>query len=366
MRVLYLLRYYPTLSETFVYREIAGLQARGVEVVVAALGQRADGALADELPEVQVVRPPRGLSRARALPALLQALGGEGSRARAWLSQHQRPKEVLGALWLARWARAQRFDRIHVHFAGEAAEVAHAMGLVTGLPWSVTVHAADLFKPRPSLPWLLGAADPVLTIARHHQALLGQRYGVEATLVRCGVDPARYPPAAPGEEVPMRVVSVGRDVPKKGLDLLVDAAEEVGVDLRLVSDAPRFAHRARVGSLPPSQIPGELSQAQLFALPCRRAADGDLDGIPVALMEAMAAGLPVLTTPVSGIPELVDESVGWLVPPDDPAELARALREIGASPAERARRGEAGRQRIAEAWTAEQQVQGLLSAWGAP
>jgi colanic acid/amylovoran biosynthesis glycosyltransferase len=141
------------------------------------------------------------------------------------------------------------------------------------------------------------------------------------------------------------------------------------VELLLVSDAPASlaSYRVRVmGLQSPISLRGVMARAGLVALPARRAADGDLDGVPVVLMEALSAGVPVLTTPVSGIPELVDRSVGWLVPSEDPEALLRALREALLDPEERARRGARGPARLEErGFTIDAQVDGILASWRA-
>ncbi|MDP2307849.1 MAG: glycosyltransferase, partial [Pseudomonadota bacterium] len=146
------------------------------------------------------------------------------------------------------------------------------------------------------------------------------------------------------------VLAVGRWVPKKGLDTLAAAAILLGerARVRMISDAPALPGVDVRGLRPRAEVAAELATATIFALPCRRAPDGDQDGIPVALLEAMAAGLPVVTTAVSGIPEIVDKAVGWIVPPDNPVALAAALREALDDPAEAARRGAAGRARLGE------------------
>jgi glycosyltransferase involved in cell wall biosynthesis len=369
MTVLYVLRYYPTLTETFVYREMEALAARGVDVRVVAIGARSDGVLQDQLPALPVSRPPRRGSAWRlALPVLRGLAAPEGRRAWRWARQYLRNKDIARALWLADHAREVGACRLHAHFAGEAAEWARVAASVAGLPYGVTVHGVDLFRPRPALPEVLRDADPVITVSEHHRQHLADCYGIAAKVVRCGVHPKQYPAADPGGSGRLRVISVARNVPKKGLDLLVDAVRGLpGVELRLISDAPRSweGRRIRVGPLPPGAVPQALAKAHLFALPCRVAADGDRDGIPVALMEAMAAGLPVLSTAVAGIPELVDDAVGWMVPPDDPVALRAMLAEIAAHPDERVRRGGEARERVtARGHTVERQVDGLLAAWG--
>ena len=156
-RVLYFLRYFPTLTETFVYREMEGLRARGWDVEVGTLGGRADGALQDALPEVLVHRPPRRALRLPLFAAVAPLLRRpEGRRALAFLSRGRRRREALAALWLAGTVRA--FPRVHVHFAGEAAEWALAGRWLYGVPYTVTVHAVDLFRPRPALGEVLRGA----------------------------------------------------------------------------------------------------------------------------------------------------------------------------------------------------------------
>ena len=129
-----------------------------------------------------------------------------------------------------------------------------------------------------------------------------------------------------------------------------------------------------LGLLPPRGVRAAMGEANLFVLPCRPAPDGDLDGVPVSLMEAMAAGRPVISTPVSGVPELIADDpehpapgpveVGWLVPPDAPLVLADALR--AATEPERLTRGRAAPDRLWQrGFTLKDQVSGVLSAWGA-
>ncbi len=376
MRVLYLLRYYPTLTETFVNNEIAGVAAAGVSVGVASLGEREDGRVQDELPHVPVFPVPR-----RALRGLL----GPQSPGERWLAGRQRPRDAARLPDLAEHAAG--FDHVHVHFAGEAAEFALALRMDLGLSYSVTVHATDLFRPRPSLDEVLAGASAVIAISRHAAGLLRERLraaGAEAVpvhVVHCGPDRAVWAPLPlPGPA--LRALFVGRPVPKKGLDVLLDAWAGLArpdARLALVTELPRTVPVPPgvdvLGLLSPREVRAAMTEANLFALPCRPAPDGDLDGVPLALMEAMAMGRPVITTPLSGIPELVaddpdeprpgDCAVGWLAPPDDPGALRALLREAADAPEERAARGEAGPDRLWERrFTLEDQVRGVLAAWG--
>lgn len=335
--VAYVLRYWPTLTETFVAREIDALQRSGQPIVVVALGHRADGALQDALPDVEVLRPPRGWALAR-----------------VW-GLHVRKRSARLA-WLARALRARGVVRIHAHFAGEAAIWARDLSGVLGIPWSVTCHAVDLFKPVPGLPALLAEARPVVTVCAHHQRLLGS-WGIDARVVRCGA-PLDVPIADPSIQPPS-VITVARDVPKKGLERLVAATRSLGVPLRIVGHAPRLAGPGvHVGALPPSAVPRALAGAQIFALPVRVAPDGDRDGVPVAMIEAMAAGLPVVTRPVSGVPELVDPSVGWI-----DVDLESALARAVADPSERTSRGRAARERAGSWATVDGSAAAMRAIW---
>jgi colanic acid/amylovoran biosynthesis glycosyltransferase len=358
MKVLYPLRYYPTLSETFIYREIDGVGAAGIDVTIAALGERSDGVLQDEAPRAPVLRVPRSGSAS----AWLRPSTGQ-----RWLARQQRPKDARRLPWLRQQVERLGIVHVHAHFGGEAAEWAHALWLDLGLPYTVTVHAVDLFKPRPALAEVLGAAQKVLTVATSHRPLLAT-FGIEPTLVRCGVDLDRHT-AGPPPQGPLRALFAGRDVPKKGLDTLLDAWEGLDLpDARLTLVTDRGGNLpagvTSAGLLPPKELRARFAQCNAFVLPCRLAADGDRDGVPVVLMEALATGRAVITTPVSGIPELVDEQVGWLVPPDRADLLREALQEAHHDVAMRARRGAAGPDRLrTRGFLLADQIAGVLAAW---
>lgn len=362
MRVLYLLRYYPCLTESFVREELRALAARpGIDPVVVSMGMRADADLLPPSahPEVPVWSLPR-----RPLERFLP--GRRPSAGERFLREHQRRRDAARLPWLrARISQASpSVDRIHVHFAGEAAELAHALWLDLGVPYTVMVHAVDLFKPRASLPQVLGAAETVLTVCDHHRAVLDEQ-GVPARVLRCGprlADWTGLPPPPPG---PLRALFVGRNVPKKGLDTLLSAWPPRDPDAQLLViselDSPVPPGVRILPPGPPAAVRAAMAWANLVVLPCRVAPDGDRDGVPLVLMEAIAAGRPVLSTAVAGIPELVGPEVGWLGEPDQPAAL-RALLDAADPPARRARCPGPG-------WLEERgftlaaQVDGLCRAW---
>jgi len=388
----YLLRYLPTLSETFVYDELDALSRAGAPPAVWALDPGPPGPVHPGL-EGLLARA-RYIPRGHAAPVLLQANAARSGPIRAaWEGWGGRPKDLRRALWLGEALARDGVTGLHVHFAAEMAEVAWAVWRARGIGYSLTVHARDLYRPRPSLEQVLADARAVVTISSANRERLAE-LGVDTDRlhrVRQGIPIP--PPPAPRRAPPagrLRLVSVGRLVPKKGHDLLIHALAELvrgGVDATLVvaGDGPeRAALEALVaersladrvellGGVPRDRIEALLAGGcDLFALACRVLDDGDRDGIPVALMEAMARGVPVVSTAVSGVPELVEDGhTGLLVPPDDPGALAAAIARLAADEPLRASLAVAARARVERDHTLDRQVQRLrtvlAAAHGAP
>ncbi|HYN63399.1 MAG TPA: glycosyltransferase family 4 protein, partial [Candidatus Limnocylindrales bacterium] len=274
------------------------------------------------------------------------------------------PRQILRWTSLLAGARAHAFlqrparpggHHLHAHFAARGAVGANVMSRAWGVPYSMTVHAYDLFLPNPRLPALtLGAALVVAISEYDRQELLRLVPAADPeriTVIHAGVPVDELRAGGPGPQRPARerplVVSVGRLVPKKGMDVLVRAVallarDGIPVSCEIIGDGgerPRLEALIRKlgvealvtlrGELLPAEARFRIAEADLFALACVRAPNGDMDGIPVALMEGMAVGTPVVSTRLSGIPELVtDDENGLLVEPGDPTYLAAAIRRL--------------------------------------
>ena len=391
--VAYVVKGYPRLSELFVASEIYRVEQAGVPLRLYSLldpleadahpligrigvqpeyltappplqGLRLGTFLRQALPRYRrqllrvARRRPLGLARGLAA-GLVQARRARTSGPLRLLTL----KETLLAVDLAdRLLRDRRVTHLHAHFAHSPTTVTWLTAQITGLPFSFTAHAKDIYdashNPAGLLARKLRAASFVVTCTEANRAHLLEvapdatvhrvYHGLNAELTRLLATPAPVRPAG----ATLRVVAVGRLVPKKGFDVLVEAcallvARGIDVRCRIIGpdDLAGPALRARVAELGLAHVvalPGpmqqtaladELAAATAFALPCRVLDSGDRDGIPNVLVEALAAGLPVVTTPVSGIPELiVDGETGLLVPSDDPAALADALARLHADP----------------------------------
>ncbi len=385
-----ILRYYPTYSETFVYREIAELRRQGVPLAVITMRHHRVKALWAQSdlggPLIEVPRFPLYLPILAGAFRVFRRSPKACIQAVRWGRQHLRFKECLKALWMADRFLKSGVRCLHVHFAGEGAEVAEIIRRSAGIPYGITVHARDLFVPRASVPVLFEQARYLVCISRFNRDWLASHHGEQAArkavVVRLGVPVAQFQEAPRGREDVFPLITVSRLVPKKGLATLVRAvaalrAQGRAVTLTVVGAGPLRRNLQKLAaSLHLSghvHFSGARTQAQIetlfqagvgaFVLPCEVAEDGDRDGIPVALMEAMARAVPVVSTTVSGIPELVEHGVhGLLVPPRDVEALAGAVARLMDDPEGRRRMGKAGRAHVIRRFTLSGSVAELRAA----
>jgi glycosyltransferase involved in cell wall biosynthesis len=247
-------------------------------------------------------------------------------------------------------------DHLHAHFATAPAATALMMSRMSGLPFSFTGHAYDVVaaqRPR-QLDRKVEAAAFVVTTTSHMRDFIRthvSRDGYEAvTTIPSGIDLSFFGPR-PGDPGGSRIVTIARLVEKKGIGdlleacaLLVEDDDDLRCDVAGVGPLLEglIEHRDRLGLQDHVEFHGPvsreevrtlLSRSSVFALPCLVGTTGDRDGFPIAILEAMAIGVPVVTTPVGGIPEgIVDGESGLFVPPRDPSALAAALRRLLADP----------------------------------
>lgn len=379
--VVFVLKGYPRLSESFIAQEIQALEARGLDLRIVSLRHPTDPAVHPVHREIRAA--------VSYLPEYLHQEPWRVLRA-AWRTlRGARARQVLSLWWrdLRRdpsSSRLRRFGQalvlaaelppttvqLHAHFLHTPASVARYAALLSGLPWSVSAHAKDIWtlpewEKREKLADCRWLVTCTAAGAAHLRNLTPDPKRV--ALLYHGLDFRRFdrppapPPAAAG---PLRLLSVGRAVPKKGLDDLLAALARLPPDLdwRLVHvggggalaslrrDAERLGIAQRVqwlGPQPQEQVIEQYRCADLFVLPCRVAADGDRDGLPNVLMEAQSQRLACVSTRLSGVPELILDGVtGLLVEPRDVAALSAAIGRLLADPELRQRLAEAGYRRV--------------------
>lgn len=402
----YLTDRYPAVSHTFVQREVLALRRRGLDVRTFSIHRAgADHVLSrDDRAALATTTALRPVSRGAVAAAHARALG---RHPRAYLESLRDALRMpaaspRGRLWqvfyfaeailLWRACRRAGVRHVHAHFASPAADVAHhfsrfARRVARGeASWSFTAHGVDIDDAdQVALAEKVRDADLVVCVSDFGRsrlmALVDESCWDKIRVVHCGVDLTAFPPAAHDPRATFSILSVGRLVAVKAHGVLLAAvgalrAEGVDARLTLVGDGPRRAalealvrerglaeHVHFAGRIGQDEIGAYYRDADVFCLP------SFAEGVPVVLMEAMASALPVVSTRVNGIPELVEDGVsGLLVAPGRSDLLATALRRVAEDPARRAELGEAGRARVAERFEVEAcaaELAGLFAAFQA-
>jgi glycosyltransferase involved in cell wall biosynthesis len=404
--VAYVVRSWPRLTQTFVLDEVLAFERRGLRLEIFAL-ERPDEPVAQ--PELAAVRAPVTYLDVGARPAdHVRALLAAPWRylAAAWDVIRRRDLDQ-GYRVSSRWAcfgmavrlagllRAERRRgrapaRLHAHFAHDPALVALLTHRLTGMPWSFTAHARDLWQvPGATVAERVASAGLTIACCRagadHLRELVAPGLHERIHLVHHGVDVGRFSPAprARRESGPPLIVSIGRLVDKKGYPdllaacrLLKDRNQRFRLDVygdgplreRLEHEIDRLGLGDEVrllGAVPRPELLPALQAADVFALTPVQTPDGDRDGIPNVLLEAMACGLPVVTTSVGGIGEAVTHGrTGLLAPPHDVGAIGGHLLSLLIDPAAGRRLGEAARRTVVErfdAAVASAELAGLLA-----
>ena len=422
--IAYVLMGYPRISELFIASEIARMEEQGTRLRLIVLKPSDESThhpvvdritaqpvylqeftslsdrtflrwLRDNLPAA--TGPIRHVAMRH--PLRLARTAGWAA-AQAWRDRRGwRPRTVYLKEWMRAAAVADELSHgepvthIHAHFAHRTTTVTWWAAHIMNLPFSFTGHAKDIYQtdqnPHGLLARKMCAARFVVTCTdanRQHLEAIAPGRPVHVMYHGLNADFARLLVNAPAVDRPdrLRIISVGRLVEKKGFDVLVDAVAllvERGVDVTAAiagesgdqDDAIRGQVTAAglddridfLGTLSQADLFAEYRRSSVFALACRITNDGDRDGIPNVLMEAMAARLPVVSTAVSGIPELIDNGInGLLVAPEDAEALADAIWRLAKDPALTERLAQAGAATIAQHFDGEalaRQMAGLFA-----
>ena len=367
-RVGYVLQRFPQLSQTFVSNEVRELRAQGATVDVVALAPGDDGL--DPGPDAIVAPAPDRAASAywrRTHPVRWARFLRTRHRLRLEMGQQTDQVDPAVLPVIARELEARGVTSLHAHFAWHAAAAAMCVADLLDVPWTVTLHANDIFGRLRNLEPKLARADRLVTVCEYNRRWLEAHHTLRRPLsiVVCGVDV----PTASARTPEVDVVAVGRLVPKKGFDVLIDAAADLHAsrgDLRveIVGDGPlraelteRIAARGLDdvvvlrGAMSHDETLERIAAARVFTLPCRVAGNGDRDSMPVVIKEAMARAVPVVATDAVAVPEMIDETCGILVPEDDAGALATALDKVLDDPVLAAAMGAAGRRRVEERFT---------------
>lgn len=398
LTVTYLIGAYPNLTTTFIDREITVLRQMGVRLRVLSIRR----------PWTQLSAEQRALQEGvrYLLPVRWQALLWGHLR---FAVRH--PKRYFGTLaflltrphpgWKARLMTLLHFgegvyaahllknqpgDHLHAHFIDRAATIALVAGRLLGIPYSVTAHANDIYVNPLLLPEKCSRAAFVATCSAMNRAYLKRaglgRFDHKLLLLYHGIDPRRYQRSTPPPDGQVVILAVGQLKARKGFTDLLQACrilqeQQVDFTCRIVGEGPQrteleaqiaalgLAGRVQLcGAMPQEAVIEQYEQAAIFALPVTLGSEGDRDGIPNVILEALAMEVPVVSTRYAGVPEVIEDGVnGLLAAPGDVRALAAALGRLVQQPALRRQLAAAGRQRVIAQFNPESNARQLLEAF---
>ncbi|MFQ5515454.1 MAG: glycosyltransferase family 4 protein [Myxococcota bacterium] len=356
MRIGYVVKRYPRYSETFVVNEILAHEKAGTEIEIFSLRPPNDTRFQEAIARVQapVSYVPLGGGKASVLWSSLERAGEElpGFWAKLGQGIGEESRNLYQGIELALAARRSGLDHLHAHFATVAAGVTRVAAAFADLSHSVTAHAKDLFHESvegADLSRKLDGATAVITVSEFNRRFLCAHHPEAAAKVERlynGLPLDRFAFGAPAERLP-RIIAVGRLIEKKGFGDLIEACAVLSrrgarFGCRIIGEGElreALEERIRkleleplvrlVGPQPLAVVAREIQEAAVLAAPCVVGEDGNRDGLPTVLLEAMALGTPCVSTPVTGIPEVVQHNeTGLIAPERDPEALADAIERL--------------------------------------
>jgi glycosyltransferase involved in cell wall biosynthesis len=377
------------LSETFILNEVLELERQGAQIEIFSLlhpPEETRHALLSQL-RARVTYLP-SISAAQALTVKQLANGGELEKipltdaTGSYMFDDTIPGRnsaetaalVLKGGTLAMLARARRIAHLHAHFGSDATTVAMLASRLSGIPFSFTAHAKDIYhtyvdaeSDKRMRCAKIAEASLVVTVSdfnrKHLIGIAGKGAAYKIRRLYNGIDLTRFKYVTGGRD-PSTILSVGRLVEKKGFSDLIEACRllrDRGISMRchIVGDGPLGEQLAQkivqadlqnevllLGSQPQEKLLSLMGKATICVLPCIVTQTGDRDGLPTVLLEALASGLPSISTTVSGVPEIIESGKsGLLVDPASPAQLADAMATLLASPTMREKLAYQGRRK---------------------
>ena len=383
MKILYIVSVLPALSATFIDREIRVLAAAGFDVATVSRATPLPGEVSDEVRNYYCdTLYLDALNVFRKASANIRVLL---SKPLQWLSilrliftekEVKSPRDRLRLL--AHFVQAgcvydrykgSAISHIHAHFLNAPTSIALFLSILTDIPFSFTEHASNIYVDPLMFRTKLRLCKKVVMISQYNKDFLLSKYGEELEdkiqIIHCGLDPHVYTPIRVKNDRHPVMLAVGRLVAMKGFYFLLQACRllkdrGVAFNCIIIGDGEEKSTLLRKsiefgvedvvtfqGAVVQERVMQFLQEASVFVLPSIITDDGRRDGIPVALMEAMAMELPVISTNIVGIPELIEDgNEGLLVEQRNPSELAAALEFLLENEHVRKRMGRNGRQKI--------------------
>jgi glycosyltransferase involved in cell wall biosynthesis len=373
---------YPRFSETFVVNEMRQLEQHGLDVHILALRKPSEGIFHESVCRVKARASYAPSSHHGRLVRIARDLGKHlrrdprrFARAMAIVRADDQATwfELARAAYVLRWARKQAIRHVHVHFGTGAATVALLAHVLGDLPFSLTLHAYDIFRDdvNPSLlAQKINASRFAVTVSEYNRGFLVEQVpGVDPSKIRVnynGVDLDRFHPNG-GPRDPFFIFGLGRLKEKKGFIHLIRAVRRLRKDgfpvhCRIAGEGEEESNLRKAiarwdleravdlcGPVNEDQVRDHLNRCGCFVLPCVAAADGNVDALPTVLLESLACGCPSVSTRLSGVPEIIEDGVsGLLVEPGDHKALARAIRKTIEDPGLTATLAQGGRSRAEE------------------
>lgn len=378
---------FPKLSESFILNEIAAVVDKGCDVTIFSIAKSKEMVLHPEIKEYELLSKTHYFLGDNSIENLRRILGSTSLQNMKGKMENIKTRiSVPASVYFSRIGKSFGLDVLHAHFNGIASHTAMLMSKRLNIPFTFTTHAVDIFQNVnvSALRNRMEKAKSTITISYYNREYLHNLTGIERekiAVVRACPRLDRLPDRETNREE-ISVLSIGRLVEKKGLKYAILAIKDVikknpKVKYKIIGSGPlENPLRKLVASLDLENnviffgtrddyfLTDELRKASVFVLPCIRAQNGDMDGIPVSLMEAMCLGTPVVSTRISGIPELVgDGREGILVEPEDSKSLSDALKTLLASRILRLKMGEAGRKKIEEKFNPHHEAAKLVDIW---